>query len=96
MIKARKIDRRNPLHGVFDYQIKISFPKFFEIRNWCWDQYGPGIEYEHYVNYHAVTSETFPWAWDSSRYHGASRSFGNIYLSNDQLTYFWLKWKENE
>lgn len=49
--KSREIDHRNQLHGFMRYQIKCDLPGFFDARNWCWENFGPGIEYEHFANF---------------------------------------------
>lgn len=82
-IRSREIDDRNRLHKHMRYQYTIGFPDFFEVRDWCVMHWGPGIEYEHYVNYLRATGKTYSWAWDSSKFQGASRSEGKIYLPDD-------------
>lgn len=49
-MKLKKIDRR--MNGFGDFQYKVGYLryhdryKFIEIRNWCWEQWGPSCEYE--------------------------------------------------
>lgn len=94
---SRLIDGRNQLFGVMAYQVKCSLPWFFEAREWCWDQWGPGIEYEHYHNYNAHTGAEMPWAWDCSKYQGASISSGRIYLRDEeQMGLFSLRWSDHQ
>ncbi len=83
MIKGREIDHRNQLHAHMRYQYTVSFPLFFDVRDWCWQHLGPGIEYEHYINHMKVTGTPRPWAWDCNKFQGASLSKGKIYLPDD-------------
>jgi hypothetical protein len=90
---VRKLDSRNHLYAVFKYQLKCNLPIFFDMREYCWEQWGPGIEAEHFVNTvnHALT--WYPWAWDSNKYNGASIKHGKLYLKDDEaLTLFGLRW----
>ena len=93
-IRSRELDTRNSLYGIMRYQIICSLPLFFEVRNWCWAQYGPGIEYEHYHNYHKLTKIRMPWAWDCAKYQGSSISQAKIYLpdNDDMYSLFALTW----
>jgi hypothetical protein len=83
MIKSREIDDRNQLHKVMRYQYTISLPLFFDVREWCWQHWGPGVEYEHYRNLFRSTGQIKRWAWDCTKWQGAAISSGKIYLPDD-------------
>lgn len=90
---AKKTGQRNQLHGIMQYQIKCDLPGFFVAREWCWQQFGPGIEYEHWHNYAGHAGIEMPWAWDCSKFQGASISSGKIYLRTDEdMALFSLRW----
>ena len=93
-VRIREIDNRNALYGIMRYQAICSLPLFFEIREWCWENWGPGIEYEHYTNYARSTKKLMPWAWDCTKHQGASISNGKIYIPNDddKFLLFKLTW----
>lgn len=93
-VKIRVIDNRNQLFGFMKYQAVCTLPQFFEVRNWCWDKFGPGVEYEHYINLIRTTRARPKWAWDSSKYQGASISNAKIYLPDDSdiFSLFSLTW----
>lgn len=104
---SRKIDERNKLHGIMRYQLKCDLPGFFDARNWCWANLGPGIEYEHFINFvhikHASISHPLPelqiemdlprWCWDATKWRGSSISSGKIYIAKEQdMSLFSLRW----
>jgi len=98
---SRQIDQRNQLHGFMKYQISYKLPEFFEVRSWCWSNFGPGIEYEHYVNFaitkivpeFGITMPMPKWCWDATKWRGSAVTFGKIYLRNeDDMTLFSLRW----
>lgn len=92
-VKIREIDGRNQLFGIMKYQAVISLPLFFSVREWCWETWGTGIEYEHFRNYFRTTGIGIPWSWDCSKFQGASISNGKIYLKDDdQKALFMLTW----
>lgn len=77
------------------HQFIIGFPKFFEVREWCWTTFGPGVEYEHWINHSKVTKLELPWAWNANKFQGASRSSGHIYVATDDMkTQLMLTWHE--
>lgn len=82
-VKGREIDNRNQLFPLMRYQYTVGFPLFFDVRDWCWEHWGPGIEYEHFKNYLKTTGVARRWAFDCNKYQGASLSKGKIYLPND-------------
>lgn len=63
---------------------KIERNKFLEIRNWCWEQWGPSCELEHWV---AIESGNPSWAWDNREYDM------RIYLAEQQqVSWYILRW----
>jgi hypothetical protein len=93
-IKCREIDDRNQLFKVMRYQYAISLPLFFAVREWCWDHWGPGVEYEHFKNYVCTTGQVKCWSWDCGKFQGAAISNGKIYLpdDDDMKALFTLTW----
>lgn len=90
---SKEVGTRNQLYGVMKYRIVCDFPGFFSIREWCWNQWGPGIEHEHYINHQFYTGADPVWCWDAAKFQGASRKDGQIYLKDDDLlTQFKLAW----
>ena len=99
--KIRKIDGRNKLYGEFDYQIQIPTHTFLEVRAWCWETWGPSIEYYWYNDYKRSYACNSSWCFDTDFSGYELRNFGRrrggvgkIYLAGDQeLDLFYLKWK---
>lgn len=90
---SRAIDARNQLFGHMKYQVTCSLPGFFDAREWCWDQWGPGIEYEHYHNHKLHTGQVKTWAWSCNKFQGTPINKGRLYLPDDDaLTLFRLRW----
>ncbi len=104
---SREIDERNQLYGIMRYQIKFGLPAFFDARNWCWEHLGPGIEYEHFINFtltkHAYNNTGSPeihtdmevpqWCWDATKWKGSAISTGKIYIRSGQdMALFTLRW----
>ena len=79
----RKLNNRNQLYGIMTYQLTCSLPEFFNAREWCWEQFGPGIEYEHFLNHTACTGQIKRWAWDCNKFRGAAIDNGKLYLPDD-------------
>jgi len=75
--------------GYHDYRYSTTFirnniEKFLEVREWCWEQWGPSCEYEF------VYKKQFKpvWCWISD-HHGRYR----ILLETDKETaWYVLKW----
>ena len=89
-IKLEKLDARHSLNQFFTHRTKMtgsdSVPKWLEMREWLWDQYGRGLEYETVwiMQYHP--GKEYRWAWriDDKRYY--------LYLKEEILTHFSLKY----
>ena len=87
-MRVQRIDGRMNGHGVYEYRIDFSRDRrrYVEVRDWCWQTYGPGIELECCeIDLDRV------WAWHYNAVRGHTRCF--IYLkSQEQLTLFLLRW----
>lgn len=53
MIKVTKLDKRHSCYRVMKYHVEVTYDiwgsdnriaKFKELRNWCWEVFGPGTE----------------------------------------------------
>jgi len=92
-LKLETLDGRHSGSWFFKYRVWVHGPDrvrdFIQIRNWCWEVWGPSCEREdHILSYNDPAIENnLHWAWhtyERSRY---------IYLVNDQaLAFFKLKW----
>lgn len=88
-MKLKKLDRRMNGYGNFTHFIefrKVERKKFVEVRNWCWEQWGPSCELEHWDL--IDQSEVNPaWCWDSREYDM------RIYLGDQaQVSWYILRW----
>jgi hypothetical protein len=87
-----KLDGRHKGKRIFDYRVELfgdwdqRAQEFVEVREWCWDTFGPSTELD--LNFHNPKS----WAWDISESGSTRRSY-YIYLRDECLTHFTLKWK---
>jgi len=89
-INIQKLDARHNGHWYFTHRVEISGnwdqrrEQFVQMREWCWENFGPGVERD-LVDHKPETK----WAW-----HVHDRPTGfYIYLKDELLTYFSLKWK---
>jgi len=74
--------------------LTCSLPGFFAAREWCWSQWGPGCEAEHWMNLRCYTDAEYLWCWHAAKWRGAAISSGRIYLATDQqLTQFSQAWQ---
>ena len=90
---CKPINIRNKLAGVMTHQIVCDLPGFFVAREWCWAQWGPGCESEHWDNLLWHAGKTYPWCWDASKFQGAAIANGKIYTSTEaQMIEFVLRW----
>jgi hypothetical protein len=91
----KKLDKRNVGHIHWKYHVISSMStnylqNFFELREWCWDTWGPSKELPYWLN-DVKKSKTLcqneHWCWVSNE------SDVRIYLRNDpEYTLFTLKW----
>lgn len=67
-------------------------PDFFTLREWCWNTFGPSLEFRYWLQHKSPNRTTMgklhntQWCWDTE--FGKQR----IYLSQDALVLFNLKW----
>jgi len=80
-MKMTKMDRRHTGWLWYNWQIHLTVDQFIQVRNWCWETFGPSFELD------LVKSDRNPvWCWRSAGYHA-------IYLRGDEeATLFKLKW----
>ena len=99
-IKVKKTDRRFTGHDRYRYYVQLTAnplenasvkEKFFELRAWCWDTWGPAREINQY---HCRIGEPYTgdhnkhWAWINDSY---SR---RLYLgAKEDAALFALKWE---
>lgn len=89
-IQLEKLDGRHGLSSIFSHRAKLigtsEVPNWIEIRNWLWENYGPGLEYETVWTMHYHDGSEPKWAWriNDRRYY--------IYLKEEVLTHFSLKY----
>lgn len=98
-IKVKKTDKRHTAHNKFGYFVDIKmdsytereavYEKFFELRLWCWETWGPSRE----VDQCSTMKDTEPkdknnhWGWINDQYRA------RLYLTGaDEAAYFTLKW----
>lgn len=85
-MRLKKLDRRMNGYGDFKYSTKFrrlsQGDLFFEVRNWCWETWGPSCELEFWdVNKNPA------WAWAMTEFEI------KIYLTGDkEASWFTLKW----
>lgn len=87
-MKIGKLDKRHKGHETFRYYTQFSFStydKFIEVRNWCWQTWGPSSELDLLSH---VKTDSIKWAWIHDQYNT------RIYLASDrEYQWFVLKWK---
>ncbi len=89
-MKLTKIDRRMNGYGKFKYLVKFSIygqslEKFIDIRNWCWDQWGPSCELDFYGKENLEKNPA--WCWAVHEFEC------KIYLTGEpEASWFLLKW----
>jgi hypothetical protein len=90
-ITLQKLDGRHSLSTFFSHRAKMigmdGCAEFVEIRNWMWENYGPGLERETVWTLNYFKEIPVPvWAWhvDDRKYY--------IYMKDEVLTHFTLKY----
>lgn len=89
-MKIKKVDGRMNAHGDFEYVIPFRLSnrkEFIEIRNWCWQSWGPSCELEHWQRLKNQENINPAWSW-------SNQDFGmNIYLGDEsKAAWYLLKW----
>jgi len=84
----QKLDRRHTGNTVFSHYVTVHDTLFMiELRNWCWSQFGPGMERDWAIELGSGQYPVSRWAWDTEFKHR------RIYFTSDaELTAFLLKW----
>jgi hypothetical protein len=98
-MKIDILDKRHAGHTIFTHRVRIEVKdssvhgareaEFLKIREWCWEQFGPGCERDFaHLMPHGVLNE-YRWAW----YIDPNSSYKlYIYLKEETMTLFALKW----
>lgn len=88
-MKIGKLDRRHNGHNQFKYYARFltfQMDQFCEVRNWCWQTWGPSAELDtiRYLEH----GRNLKWAWTCDQYNV------KIFLASDkEYQWFTLKWK---
>lgn len=86
-MKVKKLDRRMSGHGDFARCVDFSgkeYSRFIEIRNWCWDQWGPSCEYNFWCR---ISNPNPAWCWLTDEWRT------RIYFTSDkEAQWYHLKW----
>jgi hypothetical protein len=98
-ITVKKTDKRHTGHLSFKYYVdiritefgehKLLLEKFFEIRQWCWETWGPSREVDQYSSIEGAWQgdQNKSWSWINDQHRA------RIYLgTKDEATFFTLKW----
>jgi hypothetical protein len=98
-IKVKKTDKRMNGHDQFKYYVDIKhdrnepfgllMEKFFELRQWCWETWGPGREVNEYNSKEFAWQgdQNKQWSWVNDQYRA------RLYLANkEEAALFTLKW----
>lgn len=89
-ITLQKLDGRHSLSHFFTHRARLigidDIHKWIEMRNWLWENYGPGLERDTVWLVHYKKLECPQWAWhvDDRKYY--------LYLKDEVLTHFTLRW----
>lgn len=89
-IQLTKLDRRMTGYGDFKFMVKFlsqfDLAKFLEIRNWCWEQWGPSYEY-YFHNHSKLPNKNPSWCWLINEFDS------RIYFAGDEeASWFLLRW----
>lgn len=98
-IEVKRTDKRHTAYSNFKYYVKIKHDewserhltreKFFELRQWCWETWGPSREADQYSDIaEAYLEDQNPaWAWLNDQYRA------RLYLcGKEEAAHFALKW----
>ena len=105
--KITRTDRRHTANQIFRYYVEPAYEigaskderitAFKELREWCWESFGPGCERDFVVlrpiavgdDGQCQMASVERWAWLTTT--DASQEL-RIYLKEDAMTFFKLKW----
>lgn len=97
-IKVKRTDKRHTAFDKFKYYVEIknvewsqrdnAIEKFYELRIWCWETWGPSREVDRYNLEHIYAPDkNIHWGWLNDAYRA------RLYLGNhEDAAYFTLKW----
>jgi len=98
-ITVKKTDKRHTGADRFKYFVdirganydewKLTKEKFFELRQWCWETWGPSREVDQYSSIEGGYTEdqNHAWSWINDQHRS------RIYLGNkEEAAHFTLKW----
>lgn len=86
-MKSKKLDKRHKGYSQFKYSVDFSWrekTKFCEVRNWCWEQWGPSCE----INIAEELAEKPNWCWLFDDWR--CRIY---FISEKEYQWFILKWQ---
>lgn len=86
--RLQKLDRRHTGREQFSHYVEVTHKLFLlELRNWCWAQFGPGMERDWAISLGDGRYAVGRWAWYTE--YKQMR----IYFTGDaELTAFLLFW----
>lgn len=94
--KVETLDRRHVGHTAFTHRAVIvggydeRLVLFIDMRKWCWENFGPGIERDLVMHTRdAEGAYPYNWGWHVDQ-HGSGGCY--IYLKDATLTAFTLKY----
>lgn len=86
-LKIKKLDKRNNGYGMFEYYVNPRHPPtmnatmnvgrrddmYHEVRQWCWETWGPSKELGEWANVYAMNRTDSPcqnefWCWQNDSY----------------------------
>lgn len=91
MVEVRSQYKRRPMNSINGVWMETDHSNFYTIREWLWESYGASKELKHWLKHHhgdntENTSHNPNWCWDTEYLQH------RIYLSEDALVAFTLKW----
>ncbi len=97
-IKVKRTDKRHTAFDRYKYYVEIKHDdwaerhsvreKFYELRLWCWETWGPSREVDQYsLDYPNPTDRNTHWGWLNDQYRA------RLYLAGpEDAAFFTLKW----
>lgn len=87
--KIQKLDRRHTGREQFSHYVETHYKlTFLELRNWCWSQFGPGMERDWVIDLGSRNYTVSRWAWHTE--HNCQRIY---FTGGAELTHFLLVWE---
>lgn len=98
-IEVKRTDKRHTGSDRFKYYVKIKYTeweerklqmeKFFELRQWCWETWGPSREVTAYNDIEGAWTEdqNHAWSWVNDEHRA------RLYLcGKEEAAHFTLRW----